>query len=192
MAQLNTARISKLGGQPWISSLVYRIKRIPWQQLIGLILIVLAGVIFVVLIPRYQSLHTQQELQLVNTQQPRIQPTVVQRSPRDVIDAFYVSLPPETAAASELGRLLEIASAQGIAPDKVEYQLVRNSAAPFSAYQVTLPVRAPYVALQRFINGVLNAMPNAALREVSISRDESADGLVSARLRFALYLGPAR
>ena len=47
---------------------------------------------------------------------------------------------------------------------------------------------AEYVAVRRFMIDVLNTLPNAAITEVSITRDEQAEGMVNARLRVTFYL----
>jgi trimeric autotransporter adhesin len=52
--------------------------------------------------------------------------------------------------------------------------------------EVTLPVRAPYAALRRFLSAALAADPALALDAVRLARGEAGSGFVQAELVFAL------
>ncbi len=179
--------------QHGLAGLQYRLRLMPWPLSAGLGLLALSALgLVLVLLPQHYRLNAMtSELTALRLQKPQ-HPAPAALTPQDALHNFYQSLPPESAIPSLVAQLLQAAASQGITPEKAEYQLTRNSAAPLSLYQVTLPVQADYVALRQFIIQVLNSMPNAALSEISISRNESGDGLVSARLRFTLYLGRER
>lgn len=172
-----------------MAGLQYRLRLMPWPLSAGLGLLALSvlGLLMLVLPQQYRLNAINSELATLLLHKPlRTAPAAL--TPQDTLHKFYLSLPSEAAIPDLVAQLLEAAASQGIIPEKAEYQLTRNNAAPLSLYQVTLPVQGDYVALRQFIIQVLNSMPNAALSEISISRNESGDGLVSARLRFTLYL----
>ena len=58
-------------------------------------------------------------------------------------------------------------------------------------YEVDLPVKGSYVQIRKFIVKVLNAMPSAALEEVSFKRESVGSGELEARIRFTIYMSAA-
>jgi len=54
---------------------------------------------------------------------------------------------------------------------------------------VTFPVRGTYAQVRGFVNAVLDAVPAAALDEITLKRQAIGDQNLEARVRFTLYLG---
>lgn len=168
-----------------------RLRLVPWPLSVGVALLTVSLlVLFLVLLPQKSELtHLEQEAAEMRSIASMKQVQKVDHSPQATLNAFYQFLPPEVAAPGLAGQVLKAASANGIAPEHVEYQLMRNPSANFSRYQITLPVHADYVAVRQFSIDVFNALPNAALSEINFRRDDENHGQVQARLRFSLYLG---
>ena len=200
MAELTQAELNQIGmkAQPsqtgWLEgrydSARFSIRLLPWQVIAGgsLLLLSLLALLLVVL-PQVRALdQLESSVAELRKSMPRHAGKWIAPSPQASLNTFYDFLPPESDTYKLVGKLLDAAATQGIAPEKAEYQLTRLSAAPISRYQVTLPLHAEYVAVRRFMIDVLNTLPNAAITEVSITRDEQAEGMVNARLRFTFYL----
>ena len=173
-----------------LAEFTYCIRMLPWPLSLGAVLILISLVIaLAMLIPQISARNQlQQRASELRQHAPSIEPTQMQRTPEALLKNFHKTLPPESAAPSLVGLVLEAASDHGITPDKVEYQLSSNNKSPYRLYQLTLPVHAEYVAVRKFANQILNSLPNAAISEMSFRRDESGDGLVEARLRITLYM----
>ena len=54
---------------------------------------------------------------------------------------------------------------------------------------MTLPVLGEYTQVRGFVNSVLDTVPNAAVDELTLKREEIADEQLEARVRFSLFLG---
>jgi len=176
------------------AEIYYRLRLLPWALLLGAVLLVISLLIaLVMLVPKTLALKALQHHAAEFRQQiPLADVQLVDHSPQALLNSFYHSLPPESEAPRLVGIVLKAAADQGIAPDKVEYQLSSNTTSPYSRYQLTLPMHAQYVSVRKFANQVLNTLPNAAISEMSFRRDESGDGLVEARLRITLYMSSAK
>jgi len=172
----------------------YRLRLQPWSLLLGATLLVISLLaLLAMVVPQKLALEQlQQSVVHMRQQIPPHQDLSVEQTPQAALNSFYQFLPPEADAPRLVGIVLKAAADQGITPDKVEYQLSRNTNAAFSRYQLTLPMHADYVAVRKFSIQVLNTLPNAALSEMSFRRDESGEGMVEARLRITFYLGPAQ
>jgi hypothetical protein len=109
-------------------------------------------------------------------------------SPQASLKNFYEFLPKENDTTSQLSILLYLASANDLVPDKVAYKLTHHKQAPFSRYQINLPVRGTYVEIRTFINQAFNALPSLALNEISFVRQDINHDEVEANLRFTLFL----
>lgn len=54
-------------------------------------------------------------------------------------------------------------------------------------YRIDLPVRAEYLQIRRFVQSILEDLPNLALEQVSFRRTEG-DGRIQSVLALSLYL----
>ena len=80
------------------------------------------------------------------------------------------------------------AAANGVKLANGEYRLARDGGARLLRYQITLPARASYPQLRAWIGEVMNAVPSAALDEISFRRDDVGSDSVEARVRLTLFL----
>jgi Tfp pilus assembly protein PilO len=102
---------------------------------------------------------------------------------------FYAFFP-STSTVSELLRSIESAAqANALLLQKGEYRLSQERQFRLARYQVTLPVRGAYTDVRGFVNDVLEAVPAAALEDLTLKREQIGDPQIEARVRFTLYLG---
>jgi hypothetical protein len=101
---------------------------------------------------------------------------------------FYSSLPAPSGALDAIEVIHRLAAAKGVKLATGDYRLVREGNTQLQRYQITLPARARYPNLRAWIADVMNALPSAALEEVSFGRDDVSKDSVDARIRFTLFL----
>ena len=84
-------------------------------------------------------------------------------------------------------RLYNAAEGAGVLLRQGDYRLIASKDAPLEEFQISLPISAPYPAIRKFIVGVLETVPAAALDQVSFQRKKVGDPMVDADIRFTLY-----
>jgi hypothetical protein len=102
--------------------------------------------------------------------------------------AFYAALPEATEAVEAIGVLNDAALRHKVSIVTAEYRVTRAGAGPLLRYQVSVPLRADYVHLHAWLSEVMNALPNAALDDISFKRDDAGVELLDARVRFTVFL----
>ena len=102
--------------------------------------------------------------------------------------AFYASLPASTGALEAIEIVHRAAEANGVKLATGEYRLVREGGAQVLRYQITLPARSSYPHLRAWLAEVMNAVPTAALDDLSFRRDDVGGDSVEARVRLTLFL----
>lgn len=102
--------------------------------------------------------------------------------------AFHAGLPASTGAMEAIDAIHRAAAANGVKLANGEYRLARDGGARLLRYQITLPARASYPQLRAWIGEVMNAVPSAALDEISFRRDDVGSDSVEARVRMTLFL----
>lgn len=88
--------------------------------------------------------------------------------------------------SADLAVIFTQARAARLTLDTAQYQVAIVPGGRFTRYQVLLPVKSPYAAIRRFIAGVLNTLPHAALQEIHAERPTVDGDLLDARIRFEL------
>lgn len=168
----------------------YRLRQLGWQGVLGGMLVLVAILlVFFLAYPQWQRLQVlRQDIVQLRTDMPKRQGQWIDRSPQASLNAFYDFLPAEHKTNDVLSVIFAQASEYAIEPQKTEYRLTRSSDARFSRYQITLPVRGDYVAIRKFVIGVLNALPAAALNEISFKRVDAGDQTVEASIRWTVFL----
>ena len=101
---------------------------------------------------------------------------------------FYASLPAASGALEAIELIHRSASANGVKLAHGEYRLTREGSAPLLRYQITLPARSNYPPLRAWLADVMNALPAAALDEISFQRDNVGSDAVEARVRMTLFM----
>jgi hypothetical protein len=173
-----------------LMQLRYRLRQAGGQGICGgaLLLAAIALVPFAAY-PQWRHLESlQRDIAQLRIDMPKRQAQWVDRSPQASLDAFYAFLPAERSTHEVLSMIFSQATAHAIEPQKAEYRLMRSMDAQFSRYQITLPVRGDYIAIRKFVIGVQNALPAAALNEITFKRTEAGSQPVEASIRWTVFL----
>jgi Tfp pilus assembly protein PilO len=102
---------------------------------------------------------------------------------------FYAFFPLTDAVPEMLGKVQRAAQRNDLMLAKGEYKLSEERDFRLTSYQVTLPVSGGYAQVRGFVNDVLDAVPAAALDELTFKRQAIDDDTLEARVRFTLFLG---
>jgi hypothetical protein len=108
---------------------------------------------------------------------------------RSQLSNFYAFFPLTEDVPELLGRIHEAAMQNQLILKKGEYKLSREADFRLARYEVTLPVTGDYSRIRSFVNGVLQAVPSAALDELTLKRESVDQPELEARVRFSLFLG---
>jgi len=175
--------------------LVWSVKRtlvrLRWPGFVGLGLLVLAaGFALLGVQPareRLRSLDVQSaELRArAGSEQPADEPP----TQRGQLSNFYAFFPAVDTVPEMLGKVHRAAQRNDLVLEKGEYKLARDPDFRLARYEITLPVSAAYSQVRGFVNDVLDAIPTAALEELTLKRESVGDEMLEARVRFAVYLG---
>lgn len=99
-----------------------------------------------------------------------------------LIDGLH-GLPVIGEAHVRLQAIQAIAVEEGLGLERANYGVGRDDPSGEMHYTVTLPLRAPYGVVRRFIERVLDSATNIALDSLVMRRQRSTDPLVEAELR---------
>lgn len=106
----------------------------------------------------------------------------------DGLAAFYSHLPDHAAIPAQLQTLVDIADKYRVPLAKAEYKPQAEPRAGFMRYQVNLPVKADYAAVQGFLLEALQALPALTLDSVAFKREHADSAEVEARIQFILLV----
>jgi hypothetical protein len=100
---------------------------------------------------------------------------------------FYASLPESGNALEAIGILNQAAARNQVSLISAEYRATRQGSGPLLRYQVSVPLHADYVHLHAWLSQVMNALPNAALDELTLKRENAGMEALDARMHFTIY-----
>ncbi|MGZ9005685.1 MAG: hypothetical protein ACXW20_18070 [Burkholderiales bacterium] len=101
---------------------------------------------------------------------------------------FYEFFPPAETSAQWLGKVYAVAERERLDLPKGEYRLTSQPGEAIATYEAVFALRGRYQQLRAFIAGVLEEIPFAALDDVRLERQRTADSTVDARLRLTFFL----
>jgi hypothetical protein len=105
------------------------------------------------------------------------------------LEQFYDFFRRDRDYTDWLAILYDMADRTGIQLKQGEYQYGgNNDDSQIVAYQVTFPLTGSYPQVRSFAEGVLNAIPIAALDQISFRRRSLNDLRLEADVRFTLFL----
>ncbi|MFM0233255.1 hypothetical protein [Paraburkholderia sediminicola] len=102
------------------------------------------------------------------------------------LDTLPELFPGFAQSANDIAVILAQARDSNLTLGSAEYQVTTEAGAPFTRYQVLLPVKDQYSAIRRFLAAVLNNVPNAALQAIHVERPAVDGNILDARVRFEL------
>lgn len=153
---------------------------------------IVAGFAYLWGLPHLHAITKDQHRVLVNMKKSLQDATDVQYMPprsaaEDRLTAFYDALGETRYAEQQIKVLFGIAAKQGLTLNAAEYKFNENKDGKFHTYQVTLPIKGPYVAIRQFCEQTLVTIPFSSLDDINFKRDAIASPMLEARVHFTLY-----
>jgi hypothetical protein len=124
----------------------------------------------------------------LSVQQQRGQVQAPLSASPDPLSDFYTYFPVSETTAQWLGKVYAVAEKQKLNLPRGEYRLTSPADEPIATYEAIFALRGRYPQLRAFIAGVLEEVPVAALDDVRLERQRTADNMVDARLRLTFFL----
>jgi hypothetical protein len=109
-------------------------------------------------------------------------------SPEDGIGKVVSALPTRDQIPTVMGVMLQQAQQSGVALDTGHYSYSPPRGGGVGRYEIEFPVKAEYPRVREFINRTLAAVPSAGLDKLRIERKLVGDSVVSADVRFVLFV----
>ncbi|WP_427308971.1 hypothetical protein [Cupriavidus sp. H39] len=119
---------------------------------------------------------------------PPNRPQTRQATTAQGLTKFYASLGQYGSVESQVSVLFRTAREAGLLLRQAEYRAGFDRSGQFYTYKVILPVRGSYVAIRRFCEETLTAIPFVSLDEVHFKRGAIGEATVDAKLQFTLFL----
>jgi Tfp pilus assembly protein PilO len=165
--------------------------KLRWPGIVGLALLGFAVglMLFGVEASRQRLSALDREASAVKSQLAKRGGTQVLTTSRSQLSNFYAFFPLTENVPELLSRIHGSAKEHGLLLEKGEYKLARESNFRLARYQVTLPVHGDYGSVRSFANDVLEAVPSAALEELTLKRESVDLPELDGRVRFVLFLG---
>ena len=104
------------------------------------------------------------------------------------IAKVLAQLPTRGQIPGVIGQMLGEARQAGVALDVGHYSYSPPRGGGVGRYELEFPVKAEYVSVRDFINRTLLAVPSAGLDKLHIERKAVGDTLVSADVRFVVFV----
>jgi hypothetical protein len=104
------------------------------------------------------------------------------------IGKVVAALPTRDQIPAVMGVMLQQAQKSGVALDTGHYSYSPPKAGGVGRYELEFPVKAEYPSVRDFINRTLTAVPSAGLDKLRIERKVVGDTVVSADVRFVVFV----
>lgn len=175
---------------------LYLLRRLRWQGVGGLLLLLTALVVGATLMLRFQARidQTNRHIAQVTSQLELAKQTPASNqpiTPAEQLEAFYQPFPPGASVPDWLAKIFALADEQQLVLDTGDYVLTHAESGRLDKFTVTLPLRGSYPQLRRFIRAALLTTPALALERIDLKRDNVAQGSVEAHIVFLLFLEKA-
>lgn len=122
-----------------------------------------------------------------NTRRTLIERQGEQASPKATRQRLLDRFPTENQLNAELGRLIEMATEQGLQVPSGDYRLMPGKDGLFDRYVLNLPVKGNYRTIRRYVTAVRSEFPDLAVDDITLRRDNLGNTDVEAQLRFVLF-----
>ena len=171
----------------------YYLRRLGWQGLSGLTLIIAALVFASIAYTSANNRSERLERQLVEAsarlKQAEADPaTRKPTTPTEQLLAFYQEFPKGASVPDWLEKIYAIADEQKLALDVGEYTLSKAQAGRLDQFRIAFPLKGTYPQIRKFITAALSTAPALALDGLYLKRDKVSEATVDARIVFLLYL----
>ena len=166
--------------------------RLAWPGALGLALLLLVSAFYIATLRpaglRLQTLQQQRAL----ARQPvptSITEATAPAGPTEQLTSFYALLPASAELPDLLGKIFAAASAQGLQIDAGEYRVLQESGDRLTQFQITLPVRASYPQLRKFVALAMAQVSSLSLDSIQFERKSVGESVVNAKIRLTIQLG---
>jgi hypothetical protein len=109
-------------------------------------------------------------------------------APSDGLGRVVAQLPTRAQMPAVVGLVLEQARAANVALPIGHYAYSPPKSGGVGRYEMEFPVKADYPSVRNFINRTLTAVPSAGLDKLRIERKVVGDTVVSADIRFVVFV----
>jgi hypothetical protein len=109
-------------------------------------------------------------------------------NPRDELEEFYKHFPAEKNSPHWLGKMVEIASKNGMSLNHGEYSVSQDKVGRLVRFRITLPVQARYTQIRKFLSVLNSEIPNMAVENVQFQRKDVLDTNVQVKIKLQLYM----
>lgn len=168
----------------WLSTAGWQVSRTGRSGLTGLALLIAAGIF-------YASTHLQvvAEIATLREELAAARRQAVAERARPSVDpaAALRQLPRRVEMPALLGLLLQQADAAHLSLDTGKYDLTTSRSGDVVRYKLSFPVSGPYPQVRRFLDATLEALPAAAISELSFERKTIGDANVAANIRLTVF-----
>jgi len=170
-------------------------KRLGLAGLLGLLGILIAlGLLVLQVLPMRKNLQALTEQLETAQRTPRQETRLLPQLADD--EAALANFYAQFATIKELPEILQTmsdtAAKQGLKLDKADFLLAREQQGALMRYEITLPVKAGYPLVRRYVDSLARLIPTMALTEINLKREGAHDEALEAKLAFVLYLRDVR
>jgi hypothetical protein len=170
------------------AQLRYQIARHGWLAAGGVVLVLLALLLQWGWVEGLQSDNAALRQELTEQRRAHQQKPLAQEERAQALASFYAGLPDSNLAFDAIDVLNRAAAHHKVQLVTAEYRVARTGTGPLLRYQISVPLRGDYVALHGWLSEVLNALPHAALDDISFKREDAAQTVLEARVRLTVFL----
>lgn len=160
--------------------------------LITLLLVAASLIAQVLLLPGRDAAIEQAERELVRAERALRRAAMADEAqgqrPEEARSSLLDRFQSEAQRNATLGRLLDIASEQGLQIPNGDYRLVAAKGGPLERYVLTLPVRGHFLSIRRYVAAVRAEFADLAVDDVTLRRENVATNEVEAQLRFIVFV----
>ncbi|MBI4998633.1 MAG: hypothetical protein HZC22_17395 [Rhodocyclales bacterium] len=107
---------------------------------------------------------------------------------KEQMGEFYRLFPRQDQLTNTLAKVFDAAAVHGISLQQGEYRVAEDTHGYLRRFQVTLPIKADYPRIRRFLASIAAEVPTAALEHVQFERRKINDPQVEATIKLAIYL----
>lgn len=160
-------------------------RRLGWPAAAALLLVLAAAMVQAWWLPTLKAERDRaQQRQRLRVELPRLNEAAPdpEREALRWIDA----LPRVDQRGHQVRALIERAQASGVTMERTDYAVQPDQTLPISRLNVSVPVQGSYAAVRRYLAGVLNDLPNAALESLQLERGDTRTDELRATARLML------
>jgi hypothetical protein len=166
----------------------YQLQRHGWLTVAGLLLLLASLSVQWLLVEPMHASNEDLRSELSAQRRKQVQKPNTQEDSAKRQAAFYATLPDSNDTLHAVAVLNRAAKAGAFTLSNGEYRVARQGSGPLLRYQITVPLHTDYPHVRAWLVQVLNQLPNAALDEISLKRDDAAAPVLDAKLRLTVFM----